>query len=132
MKSLKMTLAVAAVGAVAFAGAAQARDQIKIVGSSTVFPFSTAVAETFGRLRRRHEAVLRRRRRRASGHHQRLAPHEGLRVRDCQGNGVDEIVEVKIGYDGIAIANSKAPSFALEPARPLAGARQGGAEPRWR
>ena len=28
---------------------AEARDQIRIVGSSTVFPFSTAVAEQFGR-----------------------------------------------------------------------------------
>jgi hypothetical protein len=34
---------------VALAGAAEARDQIRIVGSSTVFPFSTAVAEQFGR-----------------------------------------------------------------------------------
>ena len=31
------------------AGAAQARDQIRIVGSSTVFPFSTTVAERFGK-----------------------------------------------------------------------------------
>ncbi|MEO0914466.1 MAG: substrate-binding domain-containing protein, partial [Pseudomonadota bacterium] len=31
------------------AGAAHARDQIRIVGSSTVFPFSTAVAEQFGK-----------------------------------------------------------------------------------
>ena len=30
-------------------GTAEARDQIRIVGSSTVFPFSTAVAEEFGR-----------------------------------------------------------------------------------
>ena len=31
------------------AAIAEARDQIRIVGSSTVFPFSTAVAEQFGR-----------------------------------------------------------------------------------
>jgi phosphate transport system substrate-binding protein len=44
------TLAFAAMAAtVALAGAAEARDQIRIVGSSTVFPFSTAVAEQFGR-----------------------------------------------------------------------------------
>ena len=78
-------LAVAALAAVAstvalMGGAqAQARDQIRIVGSSTVFPFTTAVAEQFGREgrlqdpgrrvhrhRRRHQAVLRRRRRRTS------------------------------------------------------------------
>ena len=42
---MKKTLAVAALMSVAFAGAAEARDQIRIVGSSTVFPFATAVAE---------------------------------------------------------------------------------------
>lgn len=42
-----MTAAVAV--SVAFAGAAYARDQIKIVGSSTVFPYSQAVAEEFAK-----------------------------------------------------------------------------------
>merc|ERR1711939_373543 len=46
---MKKTLAVAALMSVAFAGAAEARDQIRIVGSSTVFPFATAVAEEFGK-----------------------------------------------------------------------------------
>ena len=67
--------AAAVVGTIAFTGTAVARDQIRIVGSSTVYPFTTAVAEQFGksgggktpvvefdRHRRRHEAVLRRRR----------------------------------------------------------------------
>ena len=35
--------------AIAMTSAAQARDQIEIVGSSTVFPFATTVAEQFGR-----------------------------------------------------------------------------------
>ena len=43
------TLALAAVATVAMAASAQARDQIRIVGSSTVYPFSTAVAEQFGK-----------------------------------------------------------------------------------
>ena len=34
---------------VAMTGIAEARDQIKIVGSSTVYPFSTVVAEQFGK-----------------------------------------------------------------------------------
>ena len=38
----------AALALTALSGAAIARDQIQIVGSSTVFPFSTAVAEKFG------------------------------------------------------------------------------------
>jgi phosphate transport system substrate-binding protein len=44
------TLAALAIGAAALTSqAAVARDQIRIVGSSTVFPFSTAVAEQFGK-----------------------------------------------------------------------------------
>ena len=46
---LQKTLILAAVGIIGLAGAAEARDQIRIVGSSTVFPFSTAVAEQFGK-----------------------------------------------------------------------------------
>jgi len=47
--SIMKTVASAAILAAAAATAADARDQIRIVGSSTVFPFSTAVAEQFGR-----------------------------------------------------------------------------------
>ncbi|MCG8511048.1 MAG: phosphate ABC transporter substrate-binding protein, partial [Rhodospirillales bacterium] len=46
---MKKTLMVAAIATVAVAGAAQARDQVRIVGSSTVYPFATAVAENFGK-----------------------------------------------------------------------------------
>ena len=46
MNRLLMTAAATAL--VAFAAQAHARDQIRVVGSSTVFPFSTAVAEQFG------------------------------------------------------------------------------------
>jgi len=49
MPGLKATIVAGALAIVTLAGPAQARDQIRIVGSSTVFPFSTAVAETFGR-----------------------------------------------------------------------------------
>ena len=47
-KLIAMTAA-AVVGTFAFAGSAVARDQIRIVGSSTVYPFTTAVAEQFGK-----------------------------------------------------------------------------------
>ncbi len=47
MNSLKLTVA-ALVASVAFAGAAVARDQIQIAGSSTVLPYAKIVAETFG------------------------------------------------------------------------------------
>ena len=88
----------AAAATVLAAAPAGARDQIRIVGSSTVYPFATAVAEEFGRSskfktpiiestghRRRPEAVLRRRRRAAPGHHQRLAPDQAERGRSVRG-----------------------------------------------
>ncbi|MDR3437745.1 substrate-binding domain-containing protein, partial [Telmatospirillum sp.] len=46
---IRKTLSLAALAAIAFASAAQARDQIRIVGSSTVYPFATTVAENFGK-----------------------------------------------------------------------------------
>ena len=95
-----------------------ARDTINIVGSSTVFPFSTAVAEHFGAGAFKTPKV-------EStgtggglklfcagwastpGHRQRLAGHQAVRVRELLTNGVKEIIEVKIGFDGIVMANSK-------------------------
>ena len=47
MKKLKLILPFAL--ALLFSSYASARDQIKIVGSSTVYPYSTVVAERFGK-----------------------------------------------------------------------------------
>ena len=47
MKTLKNIIAVLAI--LSFASYANARDQIKIVGSSTVYPYATVVAEQFGK-----------------------------------------------------------------------------------
>jgi|AMFO01.1.fsa_nt_gi ABC-type phosphate transport system, periplasmic component len=106
---------------------AASRDTIHIVGSSTVYPFATVVAEHFGRATRfktpRIEST-------GSGGGMKLfcagvgvnhpdITNASRRIKKsefakCQANGVKEIVEVKIGYDGIAIANSrKAPRFDL-------------------
>ena len=49
MSKLTAISTAAAVGIFAFTSAASARDQIRIVGSSTVYPFTTAVAEQFGK-----------------------------------------------------------------------------------
>ena len=46
---MRKSLGLAALAAFAMTGAAEARDQINIVGSSTVYPFATVVAEQFGR-----------------------------------------------------------------------------------
>ncbi len=101
-------------------GAAQARDQIRIVGSSTVFPFSTTVAEEFGRSTQFKTPVVEST---GSGGGLKLfcsgvgESHPDItnasrrikksEVELCAKNGVAEIVEVKVGYDGIVIANSR-------------------------
>jgi len=48
-KTIALTALALALAHALTAGSAQARDQIRIVGSSTVFPFSTTVAEQFGK-----------------------------------------------------------------------------------
>ncbi len=126
---MKKRLAILALGTVAATGAAQAtsRDYIYIVGSSTVYPFATVVAEHFGKATKFKTPKIEST---GSGGGMKLFC-EGVGVKHpdisnasrrikkseydkCQANGVKEIVEVKIGYDGIAIANSrKAPRFRL-------------------
>ena len=93
---MKRTLILAAI-ATAVAGQVQARDYISIVGSSTVYPFATVVAERFGKTTDFKtpkiestgsgggpQAVLRRRRRRAPRRDQRLAAHQGERGREVR------------------------------------------------
>jgi phosphate transport system substrate-binding protein len=99
-----------------------ARDYISIVGSSTVYPFATVVAENFGR---RNAGEFRTPKIEPTGSgggikafcggvgvqfpdvansSRRITAGE---VADCNENGVTAIVEVKIGYDGIVLANAK-------------------------
>jgi len=103
-----------------FAGDASARDQIHIVGSSTVFPFSTAVAERFGRTAGFKTPVVEstgsggglklfcsgvgEKTPDVANSSRRIKPSE---VELCAANGVKQIVEVKIGFDGIVLAGSK-------------------------
>ncbi len=125
---IKNKLAVAAVaGLVLTAPAlAEARDQIRIVGSSTVFPFSTAVAENFGRSTSFKTPVVEST---GSGGGMKLfcagvgTEHPDItnasrrmkksEFETCTKNGIT-VTEVKIGYDGIVLANAKsAPQFTL-------------------
>ncbi|WP_295879485.1 PstS family phosphate ABC transporter substrate-binding protein [uncultured Thiohalocapsa sp.] len=115
----KQVLAVAVIAATASTGAL-ARDTINIVGSSTVFPFATAVAERFGNATDFPTPKIEST---GSGGGLKLfcagvgVEHPDItnasrrmkvsEFEQCQANGVDEVVEVKIGYDGIAMANSK-------------------------
>src|SRR5262245_31113372 len=107
--------------------AAQERDQIRIVGSSTVYPFATVVAEELGRTTKFKTPIVE-----STGtgggfklfcagvgvDHPDIA-NASRRIKQsevdlCAQNGVKEITEIKIGYDGIVIANAKsAPRDAL-------------------
>ena len=101
------------------AGTAQARDQIQIVGSSTVFPFATAVAEQFGQKTSFKTPVVEST---GSGGGMKLfcagvgentpdVTNASRRIKSsefkkCGENGVTP-VEVKVGFDGIVLANAK-------------------------
>lgn len=116
---LSLTLATGLIGSPALF--AQGRDYISIVGSSTVYPFSTVVAERFGRKTPYKTPKVEST---GSGGGLKLfcqgvgVNHPDItnasrrikksEVELCESNGVDKIVEVLIGYDGIVIANSKA------------------------
>jgi phosphate transport system substrate-binding protein len=119
--------ALAGLALVSAVSGAEARDQIRIVGSSTVFPFSTAVAEEFGRTSGFKTPVVE-----STGtgggiklfcagigvEHPDIANAsrriEKTELDTCAKNGVNQITEVKIGYDGIVFANSlEAPAFKL-------------------
>ena len=115
---LVITLFVAASFGVA--GAGSARDYISVVGSSTVYPFATVVAEQFGKSTSFKTPKIEST---GSGGGLKLfcsgvgVEHPDItnasrRIKQseyekCVSNGVKEIVEVKIGYDGIVLANSK-------------------------
>ncbi|NCD26345.1 MAG: PstS family phosphate ABC transporter substrate-binding protein [Deltaproteobacteria bacterium] len=101
-------------------GMAQARDQIKIVGSSTVYPFSSYVAEELGATTKFKAPVVEST---GSGGGQKLfgagvgdntpdIANSSRRMKDSEfekaaANGVTDITEAIIGFDGIAIAQNK-------------------------
>ena len=97
-----------------------ARDQIRIVGSSTVYPFTTAVAEAFGKASGMKTPVV-----------ESTGTGGGMKLfcsglgedkpdftnasraikksefEDCVKNGVTEVVEIMVGFDGLSVAHSK-------------------------
>ncbi|MEZ5501877.1 MAG: substrate-binding domain-containing protein [Halioglobus sp.] len=104
------------------------RDSVSIVGSSTVYPFATVVAERFGRSTGFKAPKIEST---GTGGGLKLfcngvgadtpdITNASRRIKQseydtCKANGVTDIVEVLIGYDGIAIANSRqAPELKLQ------------------
>lgn len=100
-------------------GNAQARDQIKIVGSSTVYPFASYVAEEFGSVSRYPTPVVEST---GTGGGMKLFCSDNgpdspdivnasrrMKIKEfnlCERNGVKNVTEVMIGFDGIVLAQS--------------------------
>jgi phosphate transport system substrate-binding protein len=116
MKKSLLALALLLVGT----GMAQARDQVKITGSSTVFPFSSYVAEELGATTKFAAPVVESTG--SGGGHKLFGAGMGANTPDIANssrrmkdsefetaakNGVTDITEAKIGFDGIAIAQNK-------------------------
>jgi len=114
-------IGIAVVAGIAVAGsAAEARDQIRVVGSSTVYPFATVVAEQFGKTSQFKTPVIEST---GSGGGLKLfcsgvgVEHPDItnasrrikqsEIDKCAKNGVNDITEIKVGYDGIVLANAK-------------------------
>ena len=111
---------VLALATVIGAGNAAARDQIRIVGSSTVYPFTTAVAEQLGKTGGMKTPVVEST---GTGGGMKLfcdgvgenfpdGTNASRRMKIgefelCQKNGVKEVIELMIGYDGLTLAFSK-------------------------
>jgi phosphate transport system substrate-binding protein len=122
------TLALAAVSATA--ASAQGRENVQIAGSSTVLPYATIVAEAFGEnfdfptpvvesggsstgLRRFCEGVGENTTDIANA----SRPIRASEIETCAANGVTDIIEVRIGYDGIVFASDiNGNSFEFTPA----------------
>lgn len=124
-----LSTAVAAVGALAFSGAAlAARDQVKIAGSSTVLPYANIVAEQFGKTFNKLKTPIVESGGSSAGLKQFCqGVGEGTidvanssravkkaELDECAKNGVKDVLEVRFGYDGIVFASdASGPTFAF-------------------
>ncbi len=107
-----------------------AREQIRAVGSSTVYPFSTAVAEAFTKANPGFKSPIIESTGTGAGMKLFCAgvgikfpdmENASRRIKkseyeDCAKNGVKDIVEVQVGLDGIAFAEAmNGPGLSLTP-----------------
>jgi len=119
MKNSIMLAAASAIALSSVSSAVVARDHVEIVGSSTVYPFATVVAEQYGRKSGSTPKIEST----GSGGGLKLfcngmgantpdITNASRRIKQseidkCAKNGIQDIVEVRVGYDGIVVANSK-------------------------
>ncbi|WP_163265627.1 substrate-binding domain-containing protein [Chelativorans alearense] len=130
MKKLILTASATAIAASLSVGAAAARDQIQIAGSSTVLPYASIVAEAFGENFEYPTPVVesggsgagRKKLCEGVGENTIDIANSSSRIKqsdidNCAANGVTEIQEVRIGYDGIVFASDiNGPEYAFTPA----------------
>lgn len=121
MKAISFASVAAAAAAVALATSpAAARDQIRIVGSSTVFPYSQAVAEEYANATGAKAPVVE-----STGtgggmkifcggigpdHPDVTGASRAMKKSEwelCEANGVVDVTELQIGFDGLSIAVSR-------------------------
>lgn len=117
---IKKTLLFSTFAALTAACGAQARDQVQVVGSSTVFPFATAVAEELGQAQEFKTPIVESTG--TGGGFKLFCSGKGDGTPDvanasraiktsekdqCAANSAGELIEVKIGYDGIVLANAR-------------------------
>jgi phosphate transport system substrate-binding protein len=122
-KSIRVLIALAAASAVAApAISQQMRRNIRIVGSSTVYPFAKAVAERFNRANPGVPSVILESTGTGGGFklfcagvggsHPDIANAsrriKASEFRACAANGVSQITEIQVGLDGLAVATAKA------------------------
>ncbi|MEM0900879.1 MAG: substrate-binding domain-containing protein [Pseudomonadota bacterium] len=118
MSFRKISTSALAIAVVTAATAASARDQVQVAGSSTVLPYASIVAEAFGEnfefptpvvesggssagLKRFCQGV-------GTEHTDIANASRAIREKEiaaCAENGVTDIIEVRIGYDGIVFAS---------------------------
>lgn len=129
MNILKLSAA-ALVASVAFAGAAAARDQVQVAGSSTVLPYAKIVAETFGETFPNFKTPVVESGGTGAGLKEfckgvgeatidvanASRPINKSEADACKAAGVTDIQEIRIGYDGIVFAtDSSNGDMKLEP-----------------
>jgi phosphate transport system substrate-binding protein len=122
------SLALAACGSGGGGSSGAARDVVRVVGSSTVYPFATAVAEQVGKAGGKAPVIEST----GTGAGMKLfcagvgadfpdienasRRMKASEFKDCSDHNVKEIVEIQVGLDGIAFAEAKGgPGMALTP-----------------
>ncbi|MCL5778221.1 substrate-binding domain-containing protein [Limibaculum sp. FT325] len=125
MTKFSIGMAATAIATLAMAGSAAARDQIRIVGSSTVFPYTQAVSEEFANKTGQASPVVESTGTGGGmkifcggigeGHPDITGASRAMKASEfklCAENGVDSITEVLIGFDGLSVAHaSSAPEI---------------------